>query len=141
MERKLYRLPGEGKIAGVAAGLADYLAVDVTLMRLIFVALAFFSGGAIIFVYIILAIVLPTLDEASGRKYSVEEKVENLATEIKTSGRARRAGNYVGIGLIVFGVWLLIGQLFPVWFSLQWQLLWPLVVILLGVWIIVKGKR
>lgn len=34
-------------VAGVAAGIADYLAVDVTTVRVIFAALAFLGGAAI----------------------------------------------------------------------------------------------
>ena len=34
-------------LAGVAAGLADYLAVDVTIIRVAFVVLAFLGGAAI----------------------------------------------------------------------------------------------
>jgi phage shock protein C len=34
-------------VAGVAAGIADYLAVDVTIVRVIFAALTFLGGAAI----------------------------------------------------------------------------------------------
>lgn len=141
MERKLYRLPEKGKLAGVAAGLADYVAVDVTLVRLIFVAAALFTAGGALLVYIVLAIVLPTPTEPKNAPLDVSDKVEHLAEEMKTSGRAQRAGNYVGIALVIFGVWLLIGQIFPGWFALQWSYLWPLLVIFLGVWIITRGKE
>jgi len=42
--RQLRRLPAEGKIAGVCAGLADYFDVDVTLIRLAWVALSIVPG-------------------------------------------------------------------------------------------------
>jgi phage shock protein PspC (stress-responsive transcriptional regulator) len=35
-------------LAGVCAGLADYLAIDVTLVRVAFVVLTFLGGGAIV---------------------------------------------------------------------------------------------
>lgn len=141
MARKLYRLPEQGKVAGVAAGFADYLDVDVTLMRLLFVAALIFTGGAALLVYIVLAIVLPKPDGGKNEPIDISDRVEDLAEEMKQSGRAQNAGNYVGIGLVILGVWLLIGQIFPGWFNLQWNLVWPALVIVLGVWIIAKGSK
>jgi phage shock protein C len=48
----------EGKILGVCAGLADYLDVDVTVIRIAFVFSVLFAGFGII-PYIILALVMP----------------------------------------------------------------------------------
>lgn len=141
MEKKLYRLPEKGKIAGVAAGLAEYLAVDTTLMRLLFVAALLMTGGGALVVYIVLAIFLPTPGEVKSKHLDVGDKVETLAHEMTKSGRAQRAGNYVGIGFVLLGIWLLIGQLFPGWFDLQWNVVWPIAVILLGIWMIARGKK
>src|SRR5579863_8125038 len=58
MEKKLYRDEYHKKIGGVCAGLAEYFAVDVTVVRLIFVLTCIFHGGGGL-VYIILWIVLP----------------------------------------------------------------------------------
>ena len=45
--RHLTRLPREGFLGGVAAGVAEYLDIDVAIARLAFVALSFFAGIAI----------------------------------------------------------------------------------------------
>lgn len=42
--RRLRRLPAEGKIAGVCAGIAEYLDADVTLVRLGWIALSIVPG-------------------------------------------------------------------------------------------------
>lgn len=141
MQRKLYRLPEEAMVAGVAAGLARYLEMNVGLTRLLFVALVFLTAGAAVIAYIVLAIIMPTPGAAKSAGLDVGERVESLASELKTSGRVSRAGNYVGIALILLGAWLLIGQVFPSWFDMQWSLVWPVAVILLGVWIISKGRN
>ena len=52
---------------GVAAGIAEYLDLDPTLIRLLFVLLFFGSGGMAFFLYLLLAIVMP--------KSSVEEDI------------------------------------------------------------------
>ena len=56
--KKLYRKEEGKKIAGVCAGLAEYLNIDVTLIRLAW-ALVFFFGGTGLILYIIAAIVMP----------------------------------------------------------------------------------
>ena len=58
MEKKLYRSRNDKKIAGVCAGLAKYLNMDVTVVRLIMVLLALFVGGGLI-AYIVCALVIP----------------------------------------------------------------------------------
>jgi len=46
-------------IAGVCGGAADYLKVDPTIVRLVFVLLAFFGASAGIWIYLIAAIIVP----------------------------------------------------------------------------------
>jgi phage shock protein C len=45
-------------IAGVCTGLANYINIDPTIMRILFVLIAF-AGGASILVYLIMWIVMP----------------------------------------------------------------------------------
>lgn len=61
MSRKLYRNP-DGKFMGVCSGLAEYLRMDVGLVRLVFIILAFVTGGAAILAYIAMGIFLPIDD-------------------------------------------------------------------------------
>mgnify|MGYP000896788232 CR=1 FL=1 len=56
--KKLYKNKDNVMIAGVCSGLAEYLNMDVSLVRVLTVAIVFFTGIGII-PYIILAIVLP----------------------------------------------------------------------------------
>ena len=56
--RKYYRDVDHGKIGGVAAGLAYYLRIDVTLIRIVLLA-GLFAGGFTFLLYIILWIVAP----------------------------------------------------------------------------------
>src|SRR5207245_6783851 len=46
-------------IAGVCAGFAEYLAVDVTLVRVLFVLAAIFSGGLFVIAYIAMVFLMP----------------------------------------------------------------------------------
>ena len=57
--KKLTRSASNRMIAGVCAGLGEYLGIDPTIVRLL-VILAFFTGfGGIALVYLIMAIVVP----------------------------------------------------------------------------------
>jgi phage shock protein C len=56
--KKLTRSRTDKKIAGVCGGFADYLELDVTLVRILWLMLAFFGGWGIIG-YLIAWIVMP----------------------------------------------------------------------------------
>ncbi|MBW5449434.1 PspC domain-containing protein [Cohnella sp. CFH 77786] len=57
--RKLYRSSRDKKIFGVCGGLADYLGVDATLLRILLVVVTFFSAGSVILVYILAGFIIP----------------------------------------------------------------------------------
>lgn len=57
-EQKLFRSQNERIIGGVCGGLAPYLKVDVTLIRLAFVLL-FILGGHGLLLYLVLWIIMP----------------------------------------------------------------------------------
>ncbi len=66
-EKKLMRSRTNSKIAGVCGGLGDYLDVDPTLIRLVWVLLVFFAGTGIL-AYIIAWIVMPEAPPAEPAK-------------------------------------------------------------------------
>jgi len=57
--RRLRRIKSQKKIAGVCAGFAEYFDVDVTLMRVIWVALLILPPQIGFFAYIVCMFVLP----------------------------------------------------------------------------------
>jgi phage shock protein PspC (stress-responsive transcriptional regulator) len=56
--RRFYRCYHDRKIAGVSSGLAEYLDIDVTLIRILWIVSIFF-GGLGLLLYLIMAIVVP----------------------------------------------------------------------------------
>ncbi len=56
--KRLYRSTTDKMVGGVCAGLANYLGIDPTVMRLIFVFM-FLLGGHGLLVYLILWLVIP----------------------------------------------------------------------------------
>ncbi|MGF7229163.1 MAG: PspC domain-containing protein [Candidatus Saccharibacteria bacterium] len=57
--KRLYLLREGAIIGGVCNGLAAYLNLDVTILRLIFIILAFVSGGFWVVVYLLMMLVVP----------------------------------------------------------------------------------
>ena len=56
--KRLYRLPDQGKIAGVCAGLGEYFQVDPTVVRLIFVLLVL-AGASGVLIYLVMWLIVP----------------------------------------------------------------------------------
>ncbi len=59
MEKKLYKSSTDKKLCGVLGGLAKYLNIDSTILRIIYVLLSLFVLGCPIIIYIVLALVMP----------------------------------------------------------------------------------
>jgi phage shock protein C len=114
-------------IGGVCGGLGGYLNTDSTLVRLAFVLFTL-AGGAGLLIYLILLIVMP-LDSASPNSVHY--------TAADDGEQQRRTSMLVGGGLILVGLWYLLGHIPGLaWLSLG--NLWPLLLIAVGVWIIVN---
>ncbi len=58
-KKRLARSVRDKKIAGVCGGLADYLDVDSTIVRLVYVVLAFASFGLALVLYVVCAFIIP----------------------------------------------------------------------------------
>jgi len=125
MQRRLTRSRSDRRLFGVCGGMAEYFNVDPTVARLVAIILVLFDGIGV-FIYLVLAVLLPT-SETRGQQSAradldevikdiehtveevaarVEEKVENLARESAKPSHARHSP-WVGIALIVGGLWLL----------------------------------
>lgn len=99
-------------VAGVAAGLAGALGIDVVLLRVAFVLLTF-AGGSGVVLYAVLALVI---HEGDG------------AVAPRASGRTLEQA--VGVGLITVGLMLLLRR---VGLLLPDQVVWPAAVMVVGV--------
>lgn len=64
MTKKLYRSTDKRMIAGVCGGLAEYFNIDVTIVRLIAVALLLPGGLPGFLPYVIMWIVVPSKEKA-----------------------------------------------------------------------------
>jgi phage shock protein C len=69
MAKKLYRSASDKMIGGVCAGLADFMELDVSLVRLVFVALVLVTAiFPMVLFYVIAWIVVPFKEEVTEAK-------------------------------------------------------------------------
>lgn len=79
--KKLFLIREGAVLGGVSTGIAAYLGVDVTLVRVVFVALTVLTGGGFIFAYIAAMILIPYADTseqkaaARGLPFNAQELV------------------------------------------------------------------
>lgn len=59
MQKKLYKSNKNKVFTGTCGGIGEYLNIDPTIIRLIFVIVLFFGGTGIL-VYIVAALIIPT---------------------------------------------------------------------------------
>lgn len=142
MTKKLYRSGKEKMLAGVAGGLADYFEVDVTLVRLII--LITLLPGIGFLAYLAAWIIIPLNPEhgshaVARQDYCGEEKPPVVeAVDMEKNQRREKNRQLAGMLLIVLGGMFFANQLFT-WF--RWDRMWPLVLIMLGVLILVRGNN
>ena len=57
--KKLYRSETDKKLCGVLGGLAKYMGIDSTVLRIVYVLLSLFVLGCPVIIYIIAALIIP----------------------------------------------------------------------------------
>jgi phage shock protein PspC (stress-responsive transcriptional regulator) len=84
-KRRLYRDPDHRVIGGVCGGLGAYFNMDPVILRIIFVALLFLTGGTALLAYVILWIAVPKAKNTAQRleMRGQEATVKNIEKSIK----------------------------------------------------------
>jgi phage shock protein PspC (stress-responsive transcriptional regulator) len=100
--KKLYRLGGDRKIAGVCAGLGAHFDIDPVIIRLFFVFSVFF-GGLGVLAYAILWIMVP-LQGGSAAEQGVRTKLQLSSSDRKIAGVCGGLGEYCAIDPVFFRV-------------------------------------
>lgn len=76
MEKRLHRNEHDKVVAGVATGLAEYMQVDITIVRLLFVLSTLFLAGAGLIVYIVMWIVVPVNNDPAAKLKKFNEQFQ-----------------------------------------------------------------
>ena len=151
MNRRLYRSRSDTILAGVAAGLANYLNADPALVRIAWAILVPLTGGAALLAYIVAWVVVPeaparsapadptAVDEPGAAAFAADAGEEAIPEE--TGPRTSDGGGsglVVGLILVGIGVWFLVREYLP---QLDWSLIWPIVLIAIGGLVLVTSSR
>ncbi|WP_130805895.1 PspC domain-containing protein [Senegalia massiliensis] len=134
MEKKLYKSSTDKIIDGVCGGIADYFEIDSSIVRLVW-ALTIFIGGTGVFLYIIAAVILPRDREVTGYSNSNHVEGEHTNYNRKDNSNSKRT---LGLILIGVGIFLFFRRFFYIF---DFEYIWPLILVGLGVFLIVKGKK
>jgi phage shock protein C len=148
---------------GVAGGLAEYLNVDSTVVRVGFVLFTFVTGLGLL-LYLILAILVPSPTATSPQPGAViKENVANIGQEAAEAGKRiedalrgaageksaapstaqARDTNIqytIALVLIAVGVFILLVNVGMMWWF-SWSRFWPLVIIAIGLVLLATRLR
>jgi len=159
MRERLYRSRTDRMLFGVAGGMARFLDVDASIVRIVW-ALLVVAGGAGLLLYIVAAIVMPedpvgymppsgptappgdpAGPSATGSGGTSAAGSGGPAWSYRAgAGRRDRGGGGVllGLVLVVLGGWFLVQRLLP---QLDAGLIWPVVLLALGGALVIGALR
>ncbi len=145
MSARLTRSRTDTVLGGVAGGVASWLNADPALVRIAWALLVPLTGGIALLAYIVGWIVVPEAPaSAEGRATASAEgpATVNAAPQASDEPDAKpddegRAGIVVGVGLVLIGAWFLARE----YLDIDWGMIWPLVIIGIGIVILVGSAR
>ena len=140
MNRHLYRCRHDRRIAGVAAGVAEFFDLDVTLVRILWF-LSIFVGGLGILLYIGLALIVPNepLSDAEAASVTAPLTAGGPVHAHAGSGTGGRVATFVGLGLILLGALAFLDAYVPGWHA--WRVFWPAVLVGIGALLLAGAVR
>lgn len=144
MEKKLYRDESRKVIGGVCAGLADYFNIDVSIVRLVFLLTLILKGGGML-IYVILWVVLPKKNFILNQPF-VDYTVPPAGApqpdpQVFNQPKPRSTGSIIaGAILVLLGSFFILDDLniIP---NLNFQHLWPVILIAIGVIVIFSRDK
>ncbi len=136
--KKLTRSRNNKVFSGVFAGLGDFFGIDSTILRIIYIIVAFSNPFYALIVYGIASIIIP---EDDGAIYG-DSGYNNQSRD--------NSAMFVGVGLIVLGAVLIARMYLPSFhimfpnfrqFIRSIRDFWPVLLILLGIFVIFNQKK
>jgi phage shock protein C len=150
-EGQLYRSRTDQIVGGVCGGLANYLRIDSTLVRLLFVLLGLGSGVGVA-VYLILWIIIPypstgeagSTDNVRSSADELGQRAREMGADLQRNLRqpSEKTVLVIGAVLVFMGVYILLRNLGLPW--MRWfdvDFLWPLALVVVGVALALRHVR
>jgi len=161
---RLYRSTTDRSLTGVAGGLAAYLGVDPSIVRVAWVIAAIVTGGIAALVYLVMVFIVPEAppgwtgrssgpaawtapppagaEPPPGGSPGWQDPTSPAWGAVPTGpapapAERGNAGIVFGVILILLGAWFLLRQ----YVRVDWDLIWPVIVIGLGAVLIAGAMR
>lgn len=141
----LYRSESNKMLGGVCGGLGEVFDLDPTIIRVLFLVALFFGGSGFL-LYIILWVVIPTRSKVSlSANDSLRENVEEMKAKAHEFGDSFKKHNddsrkLFGAIIVLLGVMFLFSNFgFLSFFNLH--RLWPVILIVVGFYVVVKHNE
>ncbi|HEV2010814.1 MAG TPA: PspC domain-containing protein [Candidatus Limnocylindria bacterium] len=131
----------------MCGGLAEYLDIDATFVRVVMVILAFPFGVGVL-IYFLLLFLMPNPGEATpfvrpvatDQTAVVDPAAASLAPRVADPAEMERRRNGLGLLLVAVGIVFMLGNVGAFRF-IDWHFIWPLVLIAVGVYFIAQRSR
>lgn len=147
---KLYRSQTDRMLGGVCGGLAKYLRVDLTIVRLFFIVLTLLGGFGPL-VYFIMWIVVPlegyVYTDTHPERFDGEDIKEragmvrdDFIDAVKQPNQ--NTARFIGIALVLAGGFFMVQQLDIPWLNwLDSGVLWAALILLAGIALLIRATR
>ena len=139
MNRRLYRCRHDRRLAGVAGGMAEFFELDPTLVRLLWFASIFFTGGLSILLYLGLVLIVPLEPVSQAEADALATLPEGHRHAPRGDGSGRLV-TFFGLALILFGGLALVDALLPSWVD-AWRYLGPAFFVGIGALLVAGAMR
>ncbi len=152
MSTRLERSTTNKVVAGVCGGVAEYLQVDPTLVRVFFVIAGLMTAGIAFLGYLVLVVLMPlpgreapftnsgTPGSTTAATTNPDATVQGVVPAPSDPEATERRRATFGYFLIALGVVFLLSNL-GAFRIVRWDLVWPIVVVAAGVLLLAQRVR
>jgi phage shock protein C len=138
MAGRLYKSRTDRMWSGVSGGLAEYLDIDSTFVRIAWLVVGILTAGFAIIAYVALVIIMPERPKEAATESS-ESAAEPARSGEATADRGRGRQRNVVLGAVLVAIGgLFLAQNFDLFDWFDFGRFWPVVLILLGLLLIVR---
>jgi phage shock protein C len=153
MDKKLYRSSTNAMLGGVCGGLGEYLGIEPTLVRLLFVLLALSSGAGVL-LYLAMWLIVPLEGSTTGTTWqqTLRQGTQEMADKARALGEELRKTTHnqspSQASLVVGGLLVALGVVFLLqnlnlpglwWFNMG--MLWPLLLVVGGIALLLRRSK
>lgn len=138
MDKKLYRSSSDRVLSGVIGGVAEYLDLSSSLLRILTVVLAIFGNALfpLAIIYVLGAIFIP-LNPSNYNRHNYSGPFGDTNANGPSILKDGKNKTTIGISLILLGIFFLVNTVF----SIDREYIIAVVLILLGIYVVFKYDK